>query len=59
MSIFVFGLLREILCAPESISGSDKGNIQVLDEAGALRIEAQHGFSAEFLEFFNAVGCVS
>ena len=48
-------LLGEILSAAESISGSDKGNIQLLGKTGELRIEAQHGFSPKFLEFFNAV----
>jgi PAS domain S-box-containing protein len=48
-------LLSEILTAALAITGADMGNIQLLDDAGALRIEAQHGFSGGFLEFFNTV----
>jgi signal transduction histidine kinase len=48
-------LLYEILAAAQQITGADMGNIQVIDEDGALRIEAQHGFSREFLEFLNDV----
>jgi PAS domain S-box-containing protein len=48
-------LLGETLRVAEAITHADMGNIQLLDAAGALRIEAQHGFSAEFLDFFNAV----
>lgn len=49
-------LLHEILAGAERITGADKGNIQLLEADGLLRIEAQHGFSKEFLDFFNAVG---
>jgi PAS domain S-box-containing protein len=48
-------LLDETLRVAEAISHADMGNIQLLDADGALRIEAQHGFAAEFLEFFDAV----
>jgi two-component system, cell cycle sensor histidine kinase and response regulator CckA len=48
-------LLNEILLASESITHADMGNIQLLD-GSVLRIAAQHGFSAEFLDFFQAIG---
>jgi PAS domain S-box-containing protein len=48
-------VLNEILAAAEKITGADKGNIQLLDVNGALRIESQHGFSKEFLDFFHTV----
>lgn len=36
--------------------GADMGNVQLVDPAtGALRIVAQHGFSREFLDFFEIV----
>jgi hypothetical protein len=39
-----------------SLAGADRGNIQILDPAtGALRIAAQRGFGAEFLDYFAAV----
>ena len=47
-------LLEEILDAAIGITGADMGNIQLLEE-GALRIVAQRGFEAPFLDFFNAV----
>jgi len=48
-------LLSEILRVAQSITGADMGNIQLLDSQGLLRIEAQQGFSREFLDFFNGV----
>ncbi|HKE28252.1 MAG TPA: CHASE3 domain-containing protein [Bryobacteraceae bacterium] len=48
-------VLAEILQTAEKLTAADKGNIQLLDASGALRIEAQRGFSSEFLDFFNAV----
>ncbi len=48
-------LLNEILQAARTITGAEMGNIQLVDSLGALRIEAQHGFQREFLEFFNSV----
>ena len=48
-------LLSEILTAARAITGADKGNIQLLDETGALRIEAQYGFPKEFLACFNRI----
>ena len=39
-----------------SLAGADRGNIQILDPAtGSLRIAAQCGFSAEFLDYFAVV----
>jgi PAS domain S-box-containing protein len=48
-------LLNEILSAALVATGAEMGNIQLLDSAGVLRIEAQKGFSQEFLDFFNRV----
>jgi hypothetical protein len=39
-----------------ALAGADRGNLQVLDPvAGSLRIVAQCGFDAEFLEYFAVV----
>jgi two-component sensor histidine kinase len=39
-----------------AISGANKGNLQVFDEASrSLRIVAQHGFQERFLKFFENV----
>jgi len=39
-----------------SLAGADRGNIQILDPATrSLTITAQHGFSAEFLDYFAVV----
>ena len=39
-----------------SLAGADRGNIQIVDPAtGSLRITAQSGFGAEFLDYFAAV----
>jgi PAS domain S-box-containing protein len=48
-------LLDELLTAAEQITGADMGEIQLLDDKGALRIHAQHGFSQKFLDFFDTV----
>ena len=48
-------LLAEILDAGIEITAADMGNIQLLDEAGRLRIVAHRGFDAPFLEFFGEV----
>ena len=49
-------LLDRTLDRALSLSGADRGNIQILSPAtGSLRIVAQHGFAAEFLEYFAAV----
>ena len=37
------------------LTGSELGNVQLLDSQGALRIAAQHGFARPFLEFFAEV----
>jgi PAS domain S-box-containing protein len=47
-------LLSEILATARAITGADMGNIQLM-EGGSLRIAAQHGFEAEFLDFFAEV----
>jgi two-component sensor histidine kinase len=46
----------EIIRTAIAISGADKGNLQVFDEASrSLRIVAQHGFQERFLKFFENV----
>ena len=46
----------EIVRTAIAISGADKGNVQVFDEAlRSLRIVAQHGFQEEFLKYFENV----
>jgi PAS domain S-box-containing protein len=47
-------LLHDILDAAIEISGADKGNVQFFEEEG-LKIVAQRGFEAPFLDFFNTV----
>jgi hypothetical protein len=51
---------REEVCeaaldAALCITGTDLGNVQLLDGSGALRISAQRGFEQPFLEFFAEV----
>lgn len=49
-------LLTEIVNVAIALVGADMGNIQLFDPAlGALRIEAQCGFTRSFLHFFNQV----
>ena len=48
-------LLAEILDAGIEITAADMGNIQLLDDAGRLRIAAHRGFDPAFLEFFDQV----
>lgn len=49
-----FHLLQQILDAAMQISSADKGMLQVRDpESGKLRVEAQHGFDAPYLESFE------
>ena len=43
--------LDAALCA----TGTDLGNVQLLDSSGTLRISAQRGFERPFLEFFAEV----
>ena len=45
----------EILDAGIGITAADMGNIQLLDDAGKLRIVAHRGFNAPFLESFDEV----
>lgn len=47
-------LLEGILDGAVEITGADKGNIQLL-ENDVLKIVAQRGFDAPFLDFFNSV----
>lgn len=47
--------LEAALDAALSVIGTDLGNIQLVDRSGALRIEAQRGFSQPFLKFFDRV----
>jgi PAS domain S-box-containing protein len=47
-------LLYEILDAAIEMTGADMGNVQLLD-GDTLKIVAQRGFEAPFLEFFNTV----
>ena len=49
-------LVGKILEGALTLSGADRGNVQLLDPAtGSLRIAAQCGFGAEFLEYFAVV----
>ena len=46
----------EILAFGLELLHADRGNVQLVDPAtGALRIAAQHGFDAEFLDYFAVV----
>jgi hypothetical protein len=49
-------LLARVLEGALDLAGADRGNIQILDPAtGSLQIAAQHGFGAEFLDYFAVV----
>lgn len=49
-------LLDKALEGALTLSRAERGNIQILDpETGSLAIEAQHGFGAEFLDYFALV----
>ena len=49
-------LFTKILEGALTLADADRGNVQVLDPAtGSLRIAAQCGFGAEFLEYFAVV----
>ena len=50
--------LREILRATIQLLGGDKGNVQLLDDDGTLRVVAQDGFDRKFLDFFHGVARV-
>ena len=47
--------LQEVLDAAISAQGADKGDLQLVDEDGALRILVQRGFARDFLEHFACV----
>lgn len=50
-------VLDEIIQTAIIIAGADKGNIQILDpQTRCLKIIAQRGFEAPFLNFWNTVG---
>ena len=38
-----------------SLMGADKGNVQIVDARGVLKIAAQQGFDPPFLQFFKEV----
>jgi hypothetical protein len=49
-------LLAKALEGALDLAGADRGNLQVVDPAtGSLRIAIQHGFGAEFLDYFAVV----
>jgi GAF domain-containing protein len=49
-------LLAKALEGALSLLAADRGNIQIIDpKTGVLRIAVQHGFGAEFLEYFARV----
>jgi GAF domain-containing protein len=49
-------LLARVLEGALDLAGADRGNVQILDqETGSLRIAVQHGFGAEFLDYFAVV----
>lgn len=47
--------LDEVLQAAIAVTGADKGNIQLVDGSGALRIAVQSGFDESFLNYFASV----
>ncbi|HLX30525.1 MAG TPA: ATP-binding protein [Casimicrobiaceae bacterium] len=47
--------LDEMLASVIDLVGSDKGNVQLLNDKGVLTIEAQRGFDGHFLDFFREV----
>jgi PAS domain S-box-containing protein len=48
-------LLKAIVEASIEITGADMGSIQLIDEAGDLRIAAHAGLSQPFLEYFSDI----
>jgi len=49
-------LLDKVLEGALALSRAERGNVQILDpETGSLTIAAQHGFGAEFLDYFAVV----
>lgn len=52
------GPLSEFLLSAVAATGAKFGNIQMFDPVrGTLKIVAQHGFSSEFLAYFDVVSC--
>ena len=50
----VDGCLQEILNVAIEITGADKGNLQLLDEAGVLRIASLSGFEESLVELIES-----
>jgi PAS domain S-box-containing protein len=48
-------VLQEVVDAAVAITGSDMGNMQLLDNSGELKIVAHRGFEQPFLDFFDSV----
>ncbi|MFZ0927671.1 MAG: PAS domain S-box protein [Syntrophobacteraceae bacterium] len=48
-------VLEEAVETAIAITGSDMGNMQLLDNSGELKIVAHRGFEQPFLDFFNSV----
>ena len=48
-------VLQEVIDAAIAITGSDMGNLQLLDNSGELKIIAHRGFEQPSLDFFNSV----
>jgi PAS domain S-box-containing protein len=49
-------LLGEVLDAAIAVTGTDMGNVQLVEpETGDLKIIVQRGFAKDFLDYFNAV----
>lgn len=48
-------VLNWVLEAALRVSGAEKGNLQLVDEAGELHIAVERGFGHKFLDFFDCV----
>jgi chemotaxis methyl-accepting protein methylase/signal transduction histidine kinase len=48
-------MLENVIRAALDITGAEKGNVQLCDDAGVLRIAAHAGFDRPFLDFFARV----
>jgi len=49
------GMLTALIDAALALTRADFGNVQLVDDAAALRIAAHCGFETEFLDFFSVV----
>lgn len=55
-SLNLHSALSQVLAQAIDMAGADMGNLQILDrQTNRLHIAVQHGFSRQFLEFFNKV----